>query len=239
MTSAKSLVVRPIDAKTSIEFIKRHHYSGKWARNTQVHLGVFLGTSLEGVMQFGPPLDRRKLAGIIKGGATRSMLELNRMAFTEALPRNSESRAIGVALRLIRKHTPHVRFVVSFADAAQCGDGTIYRASGFVLTGIKPNANLVRLPDGTTIHKMTLESSPARPRPELGGRTYYEVTGGKYDFKRYVREVGGVVVPGFQLRYVRVLDPKAELAVPVISFDKIDELGAGMYRGEKRVRGDG
>lgn len=231
--SAKDLIVRPIEARTSIEFIQKHHYSGKYARNTQVHLGVFLAGSLEGVMQFGPPLDRRKMSGIIKGGATRSMLELNRMAFTEALPRNSESRAIGVAMRLIRKHAPHVRFVVSFADAAQCGDGTIYRASGFVLTGIKPNANLVRLPDGTVIHKMTLESSPSRARPELGGRSYYDVTGGSYDFKKYAREVGGEVVPGFQLRYVKVIDPTAELAVPVIPFSKIDEIGARMYRGER------
>lgn len=32
-----------------------------------------------------------------------------------------------------------IEWVVSFADATQCGDGTIYRASGFLLTGIREN----------------------------------------------------------------------------------------------------
>jgi hypothetical protein len=40
-------------------------------------------------------------------------------------------------MRMIQKHYPHVEWVISFADGCQCGDGTIYRAAGFVLTGIK------------------------------------------------------------------------------------------------------
>lgn len=232
MASAKDLIIRPVPQRVAVDFITTHHYSGKYTRNAQVHLGVFLRGRMEGAMQYGPPLDRRKLAGIIVGGRVRDMIELNRMAFTDALPRNSESRAIGISLRMLRKHAPHVRFVVSFADAAQCGDGTIYRASGFHLTGIKPNLNLVRLPDGRVVHKMTLESNPMVKRAELGGRSYYEVTGGKYEFRRYVAEAGGTIIPGYQLRYVRLLDPDAVLAVPVIPFAKIDELGARMYRGQ-------
>ena len=59
------------------------------------------------------------------------------MAFSEKLPRNSESRAISIAMKLIKKHYPHIDWVVLFADGTQCGDGTIYRASGFVLTDIR------------------------------------------------------------------------------------------------------
>ena len=48
------------------------------------------------------------------------------------------------------------------------------------------------LPDGEKgLAQMTLESNGTRPRPELGGKSYYEVTGGKYDFLRYVNIVGG------------------------------------------------
>jgi hypothetical protein len=104
-----------------------------------------------------------------------------------------------------------------------------------VLTDIKPNYNLVLLPNGEKIHKMTLESNPTTPRKELGGRCYYDITGGKFDFKKYVEYVNGEILKGFQLRYVYFIDKrcKEKLTVPIIPFSKIDELGAGMYKGEK------
>lgn len=147
MAGAKDILVRPIPSSEAREFIRRTHYSGKVVNNSQLHLGVFLNGRLEGAMQFGPSLDKRKIQGLVEGTGWNEFIELNRLAFTDALPRNSESRALGIAMRLLRKHAPHVKWVVSFADACQCGDGTIYRASGFVLTGIKCNDQLWAPPD--------------------------------------------------------------------------------------------
>jgi hypothetical protein len=238
MASAKDLIVKPISASDANRIIKSLHYSGRVVQNSQLHLGVFLNGKCGGAMQFGPSLDKRKVLGLVRGTEWNNFIELNRMAFSEALPRNSESRALGVAFRIIRKHYPHIEWVISFSDGTQCGDGTIYRASGFVLTGIVKSMNIVKLPNGTAIHKMTLESSPTSPRPELGGKSYYEITGGKYDFKKYTEMAGGKVIPGFQLRYIYFLNPQARerLTVPVLPFSKIDELGAGMYRGEAVAR---
>jgi len=232
--SAKDIIVRPITAHEANEVIKRVHYSGKIVRNSQFHIGVFYNGKLEGAMQFGPSLDKRKLQGLVTDTAWNGFIELNRMAFSEKLPRNSESRAIAIAMRVLKKHAPKIEWVVSFADGTQCGDGTIYRASGFVLTSIKESTNLVRLPDGSTIHKMTLESNPNSPRHELNGRSYYALTGGKYDFKKYVNEVKGEVLKGFQLRYVYFLNPEAKnrLTVNLLPFSEIDRLGARMYRGQ-------
>ena len=157
------------------------------------------------------------------------------MAFDSYLPRNSESRAISMSIRLIRRYAPQIKWIVSFADACSCGDGTIYRASNFVLTGIKENANLAVLPDGTRVHKMTLASNPTVPRKELGGLSFFDVTGGTYNFKKYLDYVGATPIPGYQLRYVYFIDPayRKRLTVPEIPFSRIDELGAGMYKGEK------
>jgi hypothetical protein len=236
--TAKDLRVAPITRQDADRIVKRVHYSGKVVQNSQLHLGVFLGDRLEGAMQFGPSLDKRKIQGLVRGTGWNGFIELNRMAFGEALPRNSESRALAVAFRVIRKAYPHLEWVISFADGTQCGDGTIYRASGFVLTGINKSENLVRRADGIVVHKMTLESSPTQARPELGGRSYYALTGGKYNLAAYAKATGGSVIPGFQLRYVYFLNPVARerLTVPVIPFDKIDEFGAGMYRGERVTR---
>jgi hypothetical protein len=108
--------------------------SGKVVNNSQISIGVFIGGALEGAMQFGPPLDKRKLLGLVEGTPWNGMLELNRMAFSDALPRNSESRAMAVAFRMLRKHRPDIKWILSFSDGTQSGDGAIYRASGFVLT---------------------------------------------------------------------------------------------------------
>jgi hypothetical protein len=236
--TAKDIRVAPIRAADANALVKRVHYSGKVVNNSQVHLGVYLGDRLEGAMQFGPSLDKRKIQGLVRDTLWNNFIELNRMAFSDRLPRNSESRALGVAFRLLRRAYPHLEWVVSFADATQCGDGTIYRASGFVLTGITVSVNLVKRADGVVIHKMTLESNPTKPRSELGGKSYYSITGGKYNLQAYARATNGVTVPGFQLRYLYFLNPAARerLTVPVIPFSRIEEMGAGMYKGQTLSR---
>lgn len=85
--TAKDITLRPISARQAREAVERIHYSGKTVRNSQLHIGVFLGTTLEGAMQFGPPLDRRKLLNLVDGAPWESVLELNRMAFSERLTR--------------------------------------------------------------------------------------------------------------------------------------------------------
>lgn len=238
MASAKDIVVKPITARAATRLVKAIHYSGKTVTNSQLHFGVFLNGKLQGAMQFGPSLDKRKTQRLVDGTSWNGFIELNRMAFSEVLPRNSESRALGVAMRLIKKHYPHIEWVISFSDGTQCGDGTIYRASGFVLTDIKISKNLAMLPSGIAVHKMTLESSPSVARPELDGRSYYDVTGGKYNFSAYVLAANAKLIPGFQLRYVYFLNPAAKerLTAPILPFSKIDEMGAGMYKGKPRVK---
>lgn len=234
MGRAKDVIIKVIPSSIANPFIKKHHYSGKVVNNSSLHFGAFLDGTLHGVMSFGPSLDKSKILGLVKGTGWNEFIELNRMAFDEYLPRNSESRCISQAIRLIKKNAPHIKWIISFADGCSCGDGTIYRASGFVLTGIKENKNLCQLPNGMKIHKMTLESNKSRPRPELGGHSYADITGGRYDFKKYVQYVGGTILSGYQLRYIYFIDKSCrdKLTVPEIPFSKIDELGAGMYKGE-------
>ena len=235
MGRAKEIIVKVIPSKIAIPFIKKHHYSGKVVNNSCLHFGAFLDDKLHGVMSYGPSLDKSKMLGLVEDTGWNEFLELNRMAFDDYLPRNAESYCIAKSIKLIKKNAPQIKWIVSFADGCSCGDGTIYRASNFVLTDIKPNYNLVLLQNGEKIHKMTLESNPTTPRKELNGRCYYDITGGKFDFKKYVEYVNGEILKGFQLRYVYFIDKKSKdkLTVPIIPFSKIDELGAGMYKGEK------
>lgn len=148
MGDAKQLIVKPISARDANRIVRQLHYSGTVVNNSQLHLGVFMGDKCGGAMQFGPSLDKRKMLGLVTGTLWNEFIELNRMAFADWLPRNGESRCIGYAMRWIRKQHPWIKWVVSFADGTQCGDGTIYRASGFVLTGIKENNQIWEAPSG-------------------------------------------------------------------------------------------
>lgn len=157
MGKAKDIVVKVIPEKIATPFVKAHHYSGKVVQNSQLHFGCFLDGGLHGVMSFGPSMDKRKILGLVetenKTEATKwnEFVELNRMAFDDYLPRNSESRCLSIAFRLIKKNAPHIKFIISFSDATASGDGTIYRASGFKLTQIRENKSIIVMPDGERI----------------------------------------------------------------------------------------
>lgn len=241
MGKAKNIELRPIPAGQANELVKRIHYSGKVVQNSQIHIGVFYDGRLEGAMQFGPSLDKRKIQGLVTGTQWHEFIELNRMAFSEALPRNSESRAIAVAMRLLRKHAPQLKWVISFADGTQCGDGTIYRASGFVLTGIKKNNQIWMSSSDTTVVSRVTETKgkaihTASLRPGIGAIGTAAITGGGSSMKKYI-EAGFKPLDGYQLRYIYFLDPsyRERLTVPELPFSEIERIGAGMYRGVKRA----
>jgi len=213
---AKDIQVRPISSKDAVKIVKACHYSGKSTQNSQLHFGVFLDGKCGGAMQFGPSIDKRKMQGLVEDTKWNGFLELNRMAFADWLPRNSESRALAISMRLIRKAYPHVEWIVSFADATQCGDGTIYRASGFYLTGIKKNTTMLEMPDGSIVADKTLNNHP-------------------YQKMGYWKKRGAKPLDGHQLRYVYFLNKKAKerLTVPILEFSEIEKHGATMYKGKR------
>lgn len=238
MATAKDIIVKPITAKAANDLVRRVHYSGKVVNNSSLHFGAFLNGRLEGAMSFGSPMDKRKTLPLVEDTKWTGMLELNRMAFSDVLPRNSESRAMSVAFRLIKKHYPHIEWILSFSDGTQCGDGTIYRAAGFVLTQIKVNSSLYETPSGVPIARMTWDS--ATPERRVAIAAQYGLR--EYDSASFLSKTakmnGMSSLVGYQLRYIYFLNPEAKkrLTVPIIPFSKIDEMGAGMYKGiPKRV----
>jgi len=210
MSRVKDIELKVIPANIANNFIKKYHYSGKVVNNSYLHFGAFLDKKLHGVMQFGHSMDKAKIQPLVKGTEWNGFCELNRMAFDDFLPRNSESYCIGKALRLIKKNAPHIKWVISFADGCSCGDGTIYRASNFVLTQIKKNATMWINDKGEKKQNMSFHSD----------RT------SKDGFKR---------LEGYMFRYIYFIDKRKQkdLMCDIIPFAKIKELGADMYLGQK------
>jgi hypothetical protein len=133
------------------------------------------------------------------------------MAFDDYLPKYSESRCIAISIKLIKKNAPQIKWIISFSDGTQSGDGTIYRASGFYLTQIKDNSTL-------RINPKTNEVIQSMQAFHLGLSK---------EFCKWDKLVG------FQLRYIYLIDKTCKITVPILPFSAIDKAGAGMYKGEK------
>lgn len=268
MSDVKNIIIKVIPSKVANEFVKKNHYSGKVVNNSNLHFGAFLNNTLHGVMSFGSPLDKSKVIGLVhtkenKPCLWNEMLELNRMAFDSFLPKNSESRSIAIAIKLLKKNAPHIKWILSFSDATQCGDGVIYRASGFHLTNIKTNNQIWEAPSGETFNDTSL-------RPGIGGKKEIEkakqvfsrtsltdgrskqqqqlakniisrttTTKGKHIVEngassmKQYKDAGWKPKEGFQLRYIYIIDKSCHLNTNDLPFSEIDKLNAGMYRGEK------
>lgn len=212
MGACKEIELKVIPAKIANAFVKKHHYSGKVVNNSFLHFGAFLHGELHGVMQFGHSLCKEKVMQLVEGTGWNEFCELNRMAFDDKLPRNSESYCIGKALRLIKQKAPHIKWVISFADGCSCGDGTIYRASNFVLTQIKKNASMWIDKDGNKLQDLSINLNPNINKKDL------------------------TRLEGYMFRYIYFIDKKsrAKLTCEEIPFSRIQELGVGMYKGQKR-----
>jgi hypothetical protein len=212
MGRAKEIIVKIIKSDVANAFVKKHHYSGKVVNLSNLHFGCFLDNKLHGVMSYGPPMDKRNVLNLVETSNKginkkwNEMLELNRMAFDDYLPKYSESRCIAISIKLIKKNAPQIKWILSYSDGTQCGDGTIYRASGFKLTQINKNGTIYKLADGQIVAKR--------------GDSKYNFAGAK-------------ALKGFQNRYILVIDKKARLVCKDIPFMQIDEVGAGMYKGKK------
>ena len=205
MGRAKEIIVKVIPSKIANDFVKKNHYSGKVVNMSNLHFGCFLDNTLHGVMSYGSPMDKRNVLGLVDTGVEdlnkkwNEMLELNRMAFDDYLPKYSESRCIAISIRLIKKNAPQIKWLLSYSDATKCGDGTIYRASGFKLTQINKNGTIYKLASGEVVAKR--------------GDSKYNFNGSK-------------ALKGFQNRYIYLIDKSSKINCPILNFKEIDKKGA-------------
>ncbi len=235
MGRAKEIIVKVIPSKIANEFVKKHHYSGKVVPNSSLHFGCFLDDKLHGVLSYGSSLDKSKTIGLVKDTNWNDYLELNRMAFDDYLPKYSESRCIAISIKLIKKNAPHIKWILSFSDGVLCGDGTIYRASGFQLTQINDKTENWELPNKQVVQACTLRQSGYTSwlLPFITKQKFDQIRNGSTSSKRIMEYIGAKKLNGNQLRYIYLIDKTCKITVPILPFSKIDEMGAGMYKGEK------
>jgi hypothetical protein len=233
--NVKDLVVKCIKSNAANDFVKKWHYSKKVVANSQLHFGVFHEKRLKGVLSFGPSLDKSKLVGIVEGTGWNEFIELNRVAFYDDLPKNSESRCLSIAIREIKKKCPHIKWIVTFADGMQCGDGGIYRACGFLLCGFSKGSMwklpeyLEKINEGKVAHRMKVQDKGSK----LSKYILSQTKGKNLTMEGCRDKFGGSLLEGYMFRYIYILDKgcKEKINVKIYPYSKIKDMKAQMYKG--------
>ena len=160
------------------------------------------------------------------------LLKPSKLLFNGTSQRNSESRCISVAVKLLKKNAPHIKWILSFADAGQCGDGTIYRASGFKLTALN-SCSIFQNDKGEKFQQASISARGTKANKEAL-RIQYENKGELGLVAGFCKVKGLKRIEGYSIRYIYLIDKSCKIIPPILPFSKINELGAGMYKGEKR-----
>ena len=200
----QGLHVRPIPLRVAKELLVKEHYLHNVPGGTHLPFGVFLGLRLMGALTFGcGPANAHRL---LEGASPDDCATLTRLWLSDLLPRNSESRILGVVTRALRTNTS-LKFLVTYADPARGHTGTIYQAANWIYTGLSDATPLYSLAGGVPRHSRSFSHS-------FGTRS-----------QRHFRTHGihiELVPQQPKLRYLYFLDPrwKSRLRVPVLPYPK-------------------
>ena len=193
----QNIVVKPISHAVAKALVVRHHYLHSLPGGTLLAFGVFVGMCLMGVLTIGcGPSQAYRL---VEGACSDDCAVLTRLWLSDDLPKNSESRVIGVVLRALQRNTS-LKFVISYADPSQGHVGTIYQATGWIYTGLSDATPLYDIGDGVPRHSRSLSHA-------LGTHSIKYLRGHDIDAK--------VLPQAAKHRYIRFLDPTYRMRLRV------------------------
>lgn len=139
---------------------ERWHYSGSLPMPPRVNIGVWEGGRFIGVVMFSRGASAKLLNPY--GLKQDEGCELTRVALTKhAAP---VSRIVAIAIRILSRHSPGMRLIVSFADPHEGHHGGIYQAGGWVYAGTTAATKQFIGPDGKTYHnRQVAAADPSLP----------------------------------------------------------------------------
>lgn len=126
----------PISNSTGRRFVAQHHYAVICPPITKVSLGLFAGEDLVGVALWGyGTRPRHTIKKIFPSLDVGDYLELNRLCVLDSMPRNTESRFIGMMTDYLKDRFQQVKLLFSWADGLRGKPGYVYQASNWLYGG--------------------------------------------------------------------------------------------------------
>lgn len=133
-TSPLQLELREISRQLACECYRKWHYLGDTGFISTFDIGIIFQGKLYGCISFGSP-NAKVMNGLYTPKTQEGWYEIKRLALSDDLPKNSESRVIAIGIKLLRK-ARNVKGIITYADSGVGHAGTIYKASGFKYLGL-------------------------------------------------------------------------------------------------------
>jgi hypothetical protein len=117
--------------------VMRWHYSRQMPKAKLVKIGVWEDKKFCGAVIYGLGANRHLCRPF--GLQPTEACELVRVALAPGRE-HPTSKCVAISLKLLRRQSPGLRLVVSYADAGQGHVGTIYQAGGWIFLGSSDQA---------------------------------------------------------------------------------------------------
>jgi hypothetical protein len=185
--------------------VMRWHYSRAMPSSKLVRIGVWEARRFRGAILYGIGANRHLARPY--GLADTEVCELVRVALAPGRE-HPTSQAVAVSLKLLRRQSPGLRLVVSFADLGEGHVGTLYQAGGWLYLGTSEQSYFKVL--GRVVHPRTLYDRHGR-----GGQSVAWL-------REHVDPKAKRVPMAPKLRYVMPLDKalRRELADKALPYPK-------------------
>jgi hypothetical protein len=155
-----SLLVAPCTVEAGAYAVVRWHYSGALPSQPLVRYGVWEDTRFIGAVVFGTGWNRHMLRPF--GLESTEGAELVRVALRAH--RTPVSQVVATAVRLLRRASPDLRLLVSYADPAHGHRGGIYQAMNWIYLGRTSSASAYLGADERLRHQRTWSDAPEAVR---------------------------------------------------------------------------
>lgn len=134
-TSPLQLFIKPVTKQIVQDIYRKWHYLGSQGFISSYNFAAYFNNQCLGGISFGPPSAWETVYSIWGHKNQQGIFEIKRLVMCDTCPKNSESRFIRIAIKLLRAQTT-VRAIITYADSRQGHTGIIYRASNFTYRGL-------------------------------------------------------------------------------------------------------
>lgn len=230
MIGNKKYFIDLINSSKANKMTALYHYSGVGFKKATVNLGIFRreDQKLVGVLQWGCSYqDNIKLDRYVKEPIDKKdYLELNRFCMADSEGKNSESQAISLGIKWIKKNMPNIKLLVSYAGRKEGNYGYIYQATNWEYLGYFISQGFWSI-DGHEKHLTTLWSHYTKDKK---GLSFYDSLMKEY---KDVRKTWTK-----QFIYIQRLDKKLTPAIIPLEYPKLDNEYPIKTREEVFIRDD-
>lgn len=212
MIENKKYYIDLINSSKANKFTCRWHYSGVGFKKAKINQGIFRKEDdlLVGVLQWGISAQENiRLDRYVNKPITKDeYLELNRFCMADSEGKNSESQAISLGIKWIKRYRPEIRLLVSYAGRKEGNYGYIYQATNWNYLGYFVSDGFW-IVDGQEKHQITLWNNYRRHADQSLG------------FKKGVCQLYHDVKQTWtkQFIYIKVLDD-ALTSKPILPYPK-------------------